>query len=444
MAEAKADSTRYARWFRASTPYIRKHRGGTFVVMLGGDAIAHANLVNIVHDLALLSVLGVRIVMVHGARPQIEQELTARGISNTYVGHRRVTDGAAMEVIRGSVGTVRSAIEGWFSTGIPNSPLHNTAIRVLSGNLVTARPLGIIDGTDLQHTGRVRRIDSAGITRLLDEEAIVLISPLGYSPSGQAFNLSADELATDVACEIGADKLIMFDRCGRLCATTTALTPSGTDALLAGDLDDTTRRRGSELVRAVRAGVPRAHLVAFGDDGALLEELFTARGSGTQISEQEFHDIRPATIEDVAGIAELIRPLEEDGALILRPRERLEQDIGQFRVAEIDGIIVGCCAVNPAPDGSMAEIACLATHPAHRNHDRGSIGERLLAHVEAEVSSAGIDRLFALTTQARDWFVERGFEDAAVDELPTEYGYDIQRGSLVVTKRLNKGVSHDG
>jgi amino-acid N-acetyltransferase len=451
MDTASADSAAYARWFRASTPYISKHRGKTFVVMLGGDGIEHTNLVNIIHDLALLSVLGVRVVLVHGARPQIDRALAARSLTSEYAGHRRITDASTLEVVKATVALVRSAIEGWFSTGIPNTPLHKARVRVLSGNLVTAKPLGVIDGVDHGHTGRVRRVDANSIAELLNTGALVLISPLAHSPSGQAFNLSAEELAADVAASVKADKLIMLDRSGRLGISTvpgtdhafSELTPRDVDALLSEtELDPVTRLRVTELLRTVRAGVDRAHLVSFADDGALLEELFTAAGSGTQISEQEFRHIRPAGIEDVAGIAELIRPIEVEGALVQRPRERLEQEIDRFLVAELDGIIIGCCAVYPYAVDNIAELACLATHPAYRSQSATdeSLGDRLLRKAESQARDAGLDTLFALTTQAREWFLERGFNDAAVTDLPKSQQqiYNHQRGSHVVLKRLNK------
>ena len=451
MDTVGADSAAYARWFRASTPYISKHRGKTFVVMLGGDAIEHANLANIIHDLALLSVLGVRLVLVHGARPQIDKALAARDLPSEFAGHRRITGAAAMEIVAATVGAVRSAIEGWFSTGLPNTPLHKASVPVLSGNLVTAKPLGVIDGIDHEHTGRARRVDAESIAGLLDRRALVLISPLAHSPSGQAFNLSAEELAADVAISVNADKFIMLDQSGRLASQKTSgtdqafgeLTPRDAVALLGeAELDPVTRLRVTELLRVVRAGVPRAHLVSYADDGALLEELFTAAGSGTQISEQEFRHIRPAGIDDVAGIAELIRPIEAEGALVTRPRDRLEQEIDRFLVAELDGIIIGCCAVYPSTADNMAELACLATHPAYRSDSAAghSLGDRLLQTAENQVRRSGIEAIFALTTQAREWFLERGFGDAEVTDLPQaqQQIYNHQRGSCVVLKRLTK------
>ncbi len=438
------DPTQYARWFRDSTPYISAHRHKTFVILLGGDAIVHDNITHIVHDLALLSVLGVRVVLVHGARPQIDAAVMAAGLQPQFHDHRRVTDQATIEQVESAVARVRVRIEGLFSMGLPNTPLHNTKIHVLSGNLVTARPFGVVDGIDHLFTGRVRRIHSERIHQMLNERCIVLLSPLGYSPSGEAFNLSSEELATDVAIALGADKLIAFDAASAVMdadgSALSDLSPSELDSLLdTATLDDTTRLRLTELLRACRAGVPRTHLIGFHDDGALLQELYTAAGCGTQISEDGFQHIRRATAEDVAGIVELIRPLENAGVLVRRPRDRLEREIERFFVAELDGNIIGCCALYPFEDSGAGELACLATHPSYRL-DAKEHGTALVRKVEAEARRLGLEQLFLLTTQTRDWFKEQGFVDANVDELPAprKAVYNFQRNSAVMLKRLTK------
>ncbi len=440
------DPTQYARWFRDSTPYISAHRHKTFVILLGGDAIVHDNITHIVHDLALLSVLGVRIVLVHGARPQIDAAVAAAGLQPQFHDHRRVTDQATIEQVESAVARVRVRIEGLFSMGLPNTPLHNTKIHVLSGNLVTARPFGVVDGIDHLFTGRVRRIHSERIHQMLNERCIVLLSPLGYSPSGEAFNLSSEELATDVAIALGADKLITFDAASAVTNTNgvalSDLAPSELDSLLdTATFDDTTRLRLTELLRACRAGVPRTHLIGYRDDGALLQELYTAAGCGTQISEDGFQHIRRATAEDVAGIVELIRPLENAGVLVRRPRDRLEREIDRFFVAELDGNIIGCCALYPFEDTGAGELACLATHPSYRL-DAKEHGTALVRKVEAEARRLGLEQLFLLTTQTRDWFKEQGFVDASVDELPAprKAMYNFQRNSAVMLKRLAKTV----
>ena len=438
------DPTQYARWFRDSTPYISAHRHKTFVILLGGDAIVHDNITHIVHDLALLSVLGVRVVLVHGARPQIDAAVAAAGLEPRFHDHRRITDQATIEQVEAAVARVRVRIEGLFSMGLPNTPLHNTKIHVLSGNLVTARPFGVVDGIDHLFTGRVRRIHSERIHQMLNERCIVLLSPLGYSPSGEAFNLSSEELATDVAIALGADKLITFDGASSVTSadgvTQPDLSPSELDSLLdTATFDDTTRLRLTELLRACRAGVPRTHLIGYRDDGALLQELYTAAGCGTQISEDGFQHIRRATAEDVAGIVELIRPLELSGVLVRRPRDRLEREIDRFFVAELDGNIIGCCALYPFEDLGTGELACLATHPSYRA-DAGKHGAALVRKVEAEARRLGLQQVFLLTTQTRDWFKEQGFADASVDELPAprKAMYNYQRNSAVMVKALKK------
>lgn len=429
----------YARWFRATTPYISTHRQQTFVVLLPGEALAHGNLTNIVHDLALLHVLGVRLVVVHGARQQINAALPDSRLETHKGVSRRVTDADAIRVIAGVCGQLRSELEALFSTGVPSSPLHNAEIQVVSGNFVTAKPIGVLDGIDYQLTGQPRRIQAERIHKMLDAPAIVLLPPLGFSPSGQAFNLSADDLAEHVAVQLQAAKLIAFDAAPCLAQEDgrrlSHLTPAGLDsALAAASPAPATQQHLAMLARAVRGGVASGQLVSHQDDGALLAELFTAEGVGTQVTADDRRLVRQAEPRDVADIVAMIRPLEESGALVKRSRDLLEREIGRFLVAEVDGFVVGCCALYPV--GASAELACVAVHPAHRN--RVGIGARLLAAAEAAAEKEGCDSIFALTTQAEDWFVENGFKEASAAGLPApkQAIYNYQRGAKVMIKAL--------
>ncbi|MCZ6643889.1 MAG: amino-acid N-acetyltransferase [Gammaproteobacteria bacterium] len=432
------NTSEYARWFRDSTPYISAHRNKTFVVLLGGEALAHRNLTNIVHDLALLHVLGVRLVVVHGARPQIDETLPG----SAFHGSRRVTDAVAMETILGIYGQLKSRLEALFSTGLPTSPLHNTDIAVASGNFITARPIGVLDGVDHLFTGVVRKVHTERIDVALANNALVLISPFGYSPSGQAFNLASDDLAAVVAIGLNADKLIAFDDQPYVTDSSgnalTNLTPVQLDALLDDVIPASARaNRLHALLKAARGGVKRCHSVSFADDGALLGELFTAQGRGTQISEAHADLVRPANTTDVAGIVELIRPLEEAGVLVRRSRDRLEREIERFLVAEIDGIVVGCCALYPC--GTSAELACIAVHESYRKTANNlGIGVSLLSAAEAIAERAGLDNLFVLTTQTHDWFIENGFTDTEIDQLPApkQSLYNYQRNAKVMVKQL--------
>ena len=431
----------YARWFRASTPYISAHRQQTFVVLLPGEAIAHPNLINVVHDLALLHVLGARLVIVHGARPQIDAALPGSHLETKDGVLRRITDRGAMQAIAGVYGQLRTELEALFSTGVPTSPLHNAEIQIVCGNFITARPIGVLDGTDYQLTGQPRRIQAQRLHGMLDAGAIVLLSPIGFSPSGQPFNLAADELAAEVAVAVKASKLIAFDRQPYLAGADGQrmgnLSPASLDAALeSAPIDDVTKQHLAMLARAVTGGVASGQLVSHQDDGALLAELFTAEGVGTQITEDDRRVVRRAEPRDVADIVEVIRPLEEAGLLVKRSRDRLEREIERFLVAEVDGFVVGCCALYPA--GSSVELACVAVHPAHRFAAHGGAGARLLAAAEEAARAEGFERMFALTTQTRDWFVEQGFQDASVSDLPAprQTLYNHARGAKVLVKAL--------
>ncbi len=426
----------YARWFRGSTPYISAHRNKTFVVLLPGEALAHTNLTNIVHDLALLHVLGVKLVLVHGARPQIDTALAGEALR--FHGHRRVTSPEAMEKVAGVAGALRARLEALFSTGLPNTPMHNVDIPVVSGNFVTAQPVGILDGVDHECTGLVRRVQRGRVQATLEAGAVLLQSPIGYSSSGQVFNLAAEELAAELATQLNAEKFIVFDDfivTGQDGARVSTLTPVTLEQALE-DHPPERQNRLRALIRAVRGGVRKAQLVNFEQDGALLAELFTAAGVGTQVLEEQRQPIREAVERDVPEIVEVLRPLEQAGVLVRRERDGLEQDIDRFLVAELDGIVVGCCAVYPY--GAQAELACVAVHENYRGLASGSLGEALLAAAEERARQAGAQSLFVLTTQTQDWFREHGFDDAAPDSLPDEKQslYNWQRNSAVLSKAL--------
>ena len=425
----------YAQWFRRSTPYISTHRGKTFVVLLPGEALEHRNLPNIVHDLALLHVLGVRLVLVHGARPQIEAALAEAGMQSDVHEHRRITSADVMIKVTAANGVVRSRLEALFSTGLPNTPMHNVDIPVVAGNFTTARPVGIVGGVDHLFTGEVRNIKTTRVQAALAANALVLQSPLGYSTSGQVFNLTAEDVAATMAVRLNADKLIVFndqpitDAQGHRVST---LVPSA----LATYAENSPSTHLDALLRAVRGGVPKSHLVNYTDDGALLAELFTAQGVGTQILEHPAQAVRAATLDDVAGIVEIIRPLEERGILVRRERDRLEQEIGHFLVAELDGAVAGCCAVYAFAD--QAELACVAVHENYRKQSGISLGAALLNAAETRARELHAAQLFVLTTQTSDWFREQGFADASVDDLPhdKQHLYNWRRNSAVMRKTL--------
>jgi amino-acid N-acetyltransferase len=437
LGEAQADT--FVQWFRAAAPYIHAFRGKTFVVAFGGDALADGGFSSLIYDFNLLNSLGVRLVLVHGVRPQVEERLAAQGDKPQYVGGLRVTDADTLELVKDAVGSVRVDIESMLSVGLPNTPMAGAEIRVASGNFVTARPVGVVDGVDLQFTGEVRKIADQAINARLTAGEIVLLSPLGYSLTGEVFNLALEEVATAAAVALKADKLIFLldrgdcrDAKGNLInQLTVAAAQRMLKSLPEGDL----KLYLPHAIRACRNGVRRAHLLERMRDGALLMELFTHEGVGTMVSREAVENVRPAKIEDVGGILSIIEPLEQEGVLVRRSRERLEQEVERFFVDELDGRIVGCVALYPFAETQAAEMACLAVNPDFRRAGRG---DALLAAVEEAALEQGLNQLFVLTTRTAHWFIERGFKLVTPEDLPTPRKalYNWQRRSKVLVKSL--------
>ncbi|WP_116368424.1 amino-acid N-acetyltransferase [Parahaliea mediterranea] len=425
------------RWFRNTAPYINAHRGKTFVLMLGGEVAQHANFPHIIHDIALLNSLGVRLVLVHGNRPQIDERLAQAGLERRFHNGMRVTDSAAMPLVTDAAGSLRAQIEALLSMGLPNSPMQGSRIRVCSGNFVAARPIGVLDGVDFHHTGRVRRVDVAGIREQLAAGSIVLLSPLGYSPTGEIFNLQLEDIAVHCASAIGADKLLLFGPDAGLQNAAGELLRQ----IAVGEMpglsfaSDEQARLADTARRACLAGVERCQVISFQDDGAMLQELFTHDGAGTLVAKDDYEQSRWATIDDVGGILELIEPLEQQGILLKRSRELLETEISHFRLLERDGRILACAALYPYPEDSCGEVACIVSHPEYRG---GKRGERLLRGLEREARQQGLERVFVLTTQTAHWFIEQGFVECGRDALPAQKQnlYNLQRNSKVFFKAL--------
>ena len=432
----------YVHWFRNSAPYINAHRGETFVIQFGGEAVSDPTFPNLIHDLALLDSLGVRLVIVHGARPQIEAGLQTEHAALHYQNGMRITDESAMEVVKRAAGHVRFEIEALLSMGLANSPMAGARIRTTAGNFVLAKPIGIRDGVDYLHTGEVRRVDAQSINQHLALGEVVIISPVGFSPTGEMFNLAAEDVATAIAVELHASKLLLLVESG-------GLTRTGGDLIHELTLDDAKRQLTEQrqnddqesyrhllnAIHACRNGVRRTQIVDRRIDGALISELFTRDGIGTMVSADLYDDTRAATIDDVGGILELIEPLEEDGTLVRRSREKLETEIDRFVVMERDGAVIGCAALYPLGDDGDVELACVVVHD---DYQRAGRGETLMESVERQARSGGARRLFVLTTRTIHWFREFGFETVSVDSLPVDRQalYNYQRNSKVLVKTL--------
>ncbi len=437
-------------WFRSVAPYIHMHRGKTFVVGIAGEAIAAGKLGHLAQDLALIQSMGVKIVLVHGFRPQVNEQLAAKGHAPKYSHGMRITDGVALDCAQEAAGQLRYEIEAAFSQGLPNTPMAGSKVRVISGNFITARPVGIVDGVDFQHSGLVRKVDVDGIMRSLDMGAMVLLSPFGFSPTGEAFNLTMEEVATRVAIELQADKLLFLTEIPGIRIDPqapasddnpidTELPLAAAKKLLAESPDP---KEPTDLafylqhcVKACEEGVERSHILPFAVDGAMLLEVYVHDGIGTMVVDEKLEEVREATADDVGGILQLIEPFEQDGTLVKRDRTEIERDIDHYTIIEHDGVIFACAALYPYPEAKTAEMAAVTVSP--QSQGQGD-GEKLLKRIEQRARAMGLKSIFVLTTRAMHWFIKRGFAQMDPDWLPEarKRKYNWDRKSLVLVKKL--------
>lgn len=432
---------------RAAAPYVHRHNQRVFVVAFGGETAQRPDFTKLIYDLALLCSIGVRLIVVHGARPQIDAEMNRRGLRPQHQGSLRVTDRAALACVKAAVGSLRMEIEALLSTSLNSTPMGGARIKVSGGNWIMARPVGIRNGVDHQYTGEVRRVDTEVIQRVIGDGRIALISPVGYSPTGELFNLRAEDVATEIARAMRADKLIFVAEsdpkhwslardtgdAGQLSVADGERLHAQGQHIAAQDRDYL-----RAALSAAHGGVERVHLIGADAEGALLRELFTRDGVGLMIhADADYEAIRPAGIDDIGGILDLIRPLEAAGILVPRSREQLELDVDRFTVITRDGLVIGCAALIPFPESSSGELACVAVHPDYRRGGRAAL---LLQHIEQQARRLGLRQLFSLSTQTMHWFVEHGFRAGGVDQLPPRRQglYNWTRNSQVMIKTLDE------
>ena len=426
-------------WLRHTSPYINTHRGKTFVVWLSDELLNNELFRHLIHDLTLLSHLGVRLVLVHGMRQQIDTALQNNQIqtsfanpADTHDDHTpiRITTSEMLPAIQSVLGAIRCQFESTFSTGLPNTPMSGSRVTLCSGNFVVARPYGVRNGVDFCHTGEIRKVRTNAINDLLDLGMIVLVSPTGYSPTGEFFNLHAEDVATQTAIDLQADKLIfLHDQTDALAAALgnireISVGAHGVQQALPSELQKI-KSVLNNATTACQRGVDRCHLVSSLKDGALLKELFTRDGSGLLIDSGNYDSIRPATHRDVNGIKALIQPLINDGILLDRSEQDLERRIQDFYVAEREGSVIGCASLTVFTE--QAEVGCLAVHPDFRASGKAA---DMLQHLIREAKARNCRQLFALSTRSGDWFQEQGFVPGDLSSVPVdEHRLTSKRGS---------------
>ena len=417
-------------FFREAAPYIHRHRGKTFVIAFSGEVIDEQYFDCIISDIAILSALGSHIIIVHGARLQIDQRLQQLNYPIEIKNDLRVTDATTLKIAKQTIGALRVEIENKLGHALNRPPIINDGLGVLSGNFITAKPVGVFQGIDYQHTGKVRKINTVLIQSLLDQENIVLLSSLGFSPTGEAYNLRYEDVASFVATKIQADKLIFISQNQYKLAREISLRELKVDILQNANKYPLL----NDIADALSQGVKRVHLINDHQNGGLLLELYTRDGIGTMFTASLYDEIRQATIDDVSGIIELISPLEKKGILIKRSREQLELEINNFTLIKRDGKVIGCAALYEM-DEVTAELACLVIHPDYRTGRRGDV---LMKFISKNAKEKNLQQLLVLTTQSIDWFKERGFIMGEVEDLPAKKKalYNFQRNSKVLFKQI--------
>jgi amino-acid N-acetyltransferase len=434
-------------WFRTVAPYIHAYHGKTFVVAIAGELIAAGKLNAFAQDLAILQAMGIKLVLVYGFRPQMNEQLRSKGYESRFSHGMRITDAATLDSAQEAAGQLRFEIEAAFSQGLPNTPMANAIVRVVSGNFLTARPVGIVDGVDFIHTGVVRKVDAIAIRRAIDIGAMVLLSPFGFSPTGEAFNLSMEDVATSTAIALQADKLLFVSEIPGIhedpndpeSPIDTEIALPDAERLIA-NLPDAQQPTDASFylqhcVKACRGGVERSHILPYAVDGAVLMEVFTHDGIGTMVVDEKLESLRQATADDIGGVLHLIEPYERDGTLVKRDRTEIERDIGHYTVIEHDGVIFGCAALYPYPEARTAEMAALTVS----KHVQGQgDGDRILRRVEHRAKAMGLESIFVLTTRTMHWFIKRGFSPVDADWLPEarKRKYNWDRRSQVLVKKL--------
>lgn len=429
--------------FRQSSPYINAHSGMVFVIHLPGELVQEKNFGSLMEDIALMRIVGIKLVLVLGPRIQIERRLAGEGVESKWINNTRVTDEAVLRVVMEASGSMMYEVESLLSRGVVNMP-SSSRISVVTSNFYTAKPVGVIDGDDFGYTGAVRKFDVDAMTSRLDDGDILVLRNVGASPSGQLFNCQSEEVAGACAAALCAEKLIfmgsgesLYDK--RIDKPIPNLTlTSANDFLLrrSSDLPEHFRRYLQVSVKALNKGVTRAHLLNRAVDGVLLMEVFHRDGVGLMISRDLYEGIRFAALSDVLGIEAIIKPLENQGVLVKRGRARIEQAIESFVVVERDGMVIACLSLEVMGDNSeWAELGCLAVHPDYRKLGKA---DAMLGFTERYAYTMGIRNLFILSTVTFQWFVERGFKDIPVDSLPQsrQAKYDHKRASKIYHKVL--------
>jgi amino-acid N-acetyltransferase len=414
--------------------YVPQHRDKTFVIAIDGRVVEDEHFRTLLLDIALLRSLRIGVVLVHGAGHQIRRLSELTGVVPSNTDGTGITDRPTLDLaLTAATRVTHEILEG----------LSATDLRGAYGNALVAHPAGILRGVDHLYTGRVERVDTALLQALLEHDIIPVIPPIGCDGEGNSYRLNSDAVAVDVALALSAVKLIYlttFDgiRCGEQFLR--HLSVEEADTLLRKHQAEVPPESISKLAQAVRAthgGVPRVHIIDGRVEEGLLAEVFSNEGIGTLVHANEYQAIRRAQKKDARAIFTLIQPGIASDELVHRSRSDIERQIDDFVVLEVDRTPAACAALHYYPEERKMELACVCVGP---NYENQGLGAKLMQYAESQARAAGAQELFCLSTQAFNYFMQKGgFEPGAPEDLPPRRRDRYERSgrrSQVLLKRL--------
>jgi amino-acid N-acetyltransferase len=420
--------------------YVPRFRDKVFVIALDGAIVEHENFRNLLLDIALLRSLRIGVAIVHGAGHQIRRLAEQTGQTPSNIDGTGITDDVTLQLALTAANRVtHEMLEG----------LSANDLRGACGNAVVAHPAGILQGVDYQHTGRVERVDTALLDALLSRDIMPVIPPLGCDGEGHSYRLNSDSVAVEVARALQAVKLIYLTtfegiqapgEAGAALQLLRQLSVEEAEAILKsqrGGISPSHLTKLEHAVRAAKGGVPRVHIIDGRVEEGLLAEVFSNEGIGTLIHANEYQAIRRAHRRDARAIHALIQAGIENDELVRRTYADIERSIGEFFVFEVDRNPVACAALHVYPQQKQAELACVCVNPRYENQ---GIGAKLMQYAEAQARAAGVAELFCLSTQAFNYFQQKGgFTPGKPDDLPPPRRERYERSgrrSLVLFKKL--------
>jgi len=426
---------------RQAFEYVQLFKAKTIVLKVDGSVMNHPFLPLLVKDLVLLHRQGIQILLVPGAKERIDDVLQRYSISWESVGGVRISTPEAIPFIKMAAFDVSNRLMTLLAENNANA---------IIGNWVRARSLGVIKGVDYQNTGTVEKINVELVRKTLEEGLIPIFPNIGWSGSGKPYNISSNELACVLASVLKAEKLFYISRHMGVDVKDYTL-PEGVPVSSEGVathlsvqqadrfLEMNTEKRQDEMLelihlgcKACREGVARVHIVNGGGEGVILQEIFSSRGCGTMIYTNEHENIRSLRIADIPEVLRIMSPYVEEEILLPRGEQDLKDQLDHFVVYEVDGILHACGAMIPsAEEKGRGEIAAITVD---RTYEGFGIGKRILSYLVDRARNSGTKHLYVLTTQTTDWFLQFGFEEGSVEDLPADKrrDYNSLRNSRVL------------